>query len=228
MVRIDKGKSSLAGIEETLPALQRLAMAYCRAPSRAPTLALLSLDTRLAGIVRSASEPMLAQIRLAWWREAFSRPPAEWARGEPLLELLNHWEEETASLSSLVDAWEAIAAEQMLSAQSLGRLADARGRAFVALARIVGAQAYAADAMRMAGNWAIADIASRLTVDEERQIAVEIAAQADWTQARLPRSLRPLAVLHGLARRAVSRGSRLDRLPATSLFPVMRIGLFGR
>jgi len=53
---------------DSLGPLNRLALAYAPQSTRLPLLALLALDMRLAGIVRNSREPMLAQLRLAWWR----------------------------------------------------------------------------------------------------------------------------------------------------------------
>ena len=75
----------------SLPVLHRLALTYAPARATRPTLALLALDARLAGIVRSASEPMLAQLRLAWWREQLEIDLTARPAGEPLLAVLESW-----------------------------------------------------------------------------------------------------------------------------------------
>ena len=51
-------------LAETIPVFQRLALSYGARPARLPTLSLFALDARLADVLRSASEPMLAQLRL--------------------------------------------------------------------------------------------------------------------------------------------------------------------
>ena len=51
---------------------------------------------------------MLAQIRLAWWREMFGRPASDWPAGEPLLAQLAAWDAERAGLAALADGWEAM------------------------------------------------------------------------------------------------------------------------
>lgn len=102
-------------LRETLPAIQRLALAYAPARTRDATLALLALDGRLAGVLRSASEPMLAQIRLAWWRDILGREAAERPSGEPLVALLEPWGREAGELVALVDGW-----EQLVETESFG------------------------------------------------------------------------------------------------------------
>src|ERR1700741_297330 len=97
------GPDSLLG---ALPPLHRLALAYAAGDARLPTLALLALDTRLAGIVRNSHEPSLAQLRLAWWREQLQVEAADWPRGEPLLAALKSWQGGHLSLVELVNGWE--------------------------------------------------------------------------------------------------------------------------
>lgn len=76
---------------DVLPAVSRLVIAYAPGKVREWHETLLLLDARLAGIVRSASEPMLAQLRLAWWRERFAQSVTDWPQGEPLLARLANW-----------------------------------------------------------------------------------------------------------------------------------------
>lgn len=214
-------------LAETLPVLQRLALSYGARPARMPTLALLALDARLADVLRSASEPMLAQIRLAWWRDVLARPPDRWPEGEPLLSCLKCWGERSVALGALVDGWEAMTALAPLPAAELDRLASARGSAFGALAALLGEEEHQDVAARMGRNWALVDIASRLSHPEERETARRLAEAQDWGGARLSRALRPLAVLHGMAARSIRRGEGLDRMTASSLLPAVRLGLLG-
>lgn len=207
-----------------LPVLQRLALAYAPANAREPTLALLALDTRLAAILRAAREPMLAQLRLAWWREQLRTDPATWPRGEPLLAALQSWARQRDALVGLVDGWEALTGATPLPAAALDTLADARSRAFAALAELVGADRDRDAAARLGRNWALIDLAARLSHPEERQAARALADAQDRRGARLSRAMRPLAVLHGLAARGGASG---EASPAT-LLAALRIGLLGR
>ncbi len=211
---------------ESLPPLQRLALAYAPASSREAMLALLALDTRLGGIVRSSREPMLAQLRLAWWREQLRADPTTWPGGEPLLAVLRAWPGNTAVLAGLVDGWEAMTGDAPLPPSAFETLAETRGIAFAALA--TGREAQDA-ALRMGRNWALADIAARLSDPDERQAALELARAQDWRSAPLPRSLRPLAVLHGLAARQIREADgRVMQLSGRHVVTAMRIGLLGR
>lgn len=211
-----------------LPVLQRLALAYAPADVREPTLALLALDTRLAAILRAAREPMLAQLRLAWWREQLKVEPAAWPRGEPLLTVLRSWEGRRETLVALVDGWEAMTGEAPLPASALESLARARGDAFAALADLLDAGRDREAARDLAIEWALGDLAAHLGNPEERRAADALARARPWRRARLSRKLRPLVVLHGLAARAAKRaGDDGARSPAT-LLAAVRLGLLGR
>lgn len=208
--------------------MQRLALSYAPSSARPATLGLFALDTRLASLLRGSSEPMLAQLRLAWWRETLRQDRAAWPEGEPLLVILQVWRGHLTALAGLVDGWEALTAPAPLAASAIDALASARGKAFAALAGILGADRCQEEVLRMGRNWALADIASRLTHPAEQQAARDLMEAQDWRQAGLPRSLRPLSVLHGLAARSVRRGEALDAMSPTALASAVRLGLLGR
>jgi phytoene synthase len=93
---------------ETLPPVSRLALAYAPAAVRERWMVLLALDARLGGVVRSAREPVLAQMRLAWWRDRLRDRAENWPKGEPLLAALACWNGGHGALIGLVDGWEAM------------------------------------------------------------------------------------------------------------------------
>lgn len=205
---------------DALPPLHRLALAYAPARAREPTLALLALDTRLAGIVRHSHEPMLAQLRLSWWREQLKADAARWPSGEPLLAALKSWNGGHGALGALVDGWELLTGPAPLAAAALDGFADGRGEAFAALAEVIGAPGDAAKARDLGRGWALADLAANVAHPDERQAALLLAEAAP--SPRLSRRMRALTVLHGLARR------RLDGLSPGALLAAMRLGLLGR
>lgn len=216
-----------ADLIDRLPTAQRLALAYSSARARPLVLTVLALDTRLASIVRSAREPVLAQLRLAWWREALGDAAHGTLRAEPLLGRLTPWRDDMAALVALVDGWEALMASETASGDGLHTLAAGRGAAFAALASVLGEARHGIEAERAATEWAIGDLAARL--DDPGAVAAQaLAAACDWKPPRLPRALRTLVVLHGLARRAVMRGQR-DLLDGPgALLTGIRLGLLGR
>ena len=208
---------------DSLPAVQRVALAYAPPASRAAWLGLLALDTRLAQLVRDTREPMLGQIRLAWWRERLSEASAKRPKGEPLLALLG---EDGERLVPLVDAWEALLGEAPLSRATIAGFAEGRAQALAGLATALGHEAAARDAAQVGRSWALADLALRLSHPEEREHVAALITAQDQGHSRLPRVMRPLVVLHGLAARDLRRGS--DAAGMGGLFTTLRLGIFGR
>jgi phytoene synthase len=211
-----------------LPTLSRIALGYAPASARPSWHAFFTLDARLASFVRSASEPLTAQLRLAWWRETLGKPATDWPEGEPLLMALKGWNGEHGALTSLVDGWEAMAlAEPGLGNPAL-QLAEGRGKGLAGLASALGDLAHAPEAERLGSEWAIVDIAGKLSDPQERASALTTAKELNWAPARLPRSLRPLAVLHALARKAQARRMTIDELGPSGALAAFRAGFFGR
>ena len=207
-----------------LPAEQRLALAYARADARPLFLGLFALDSRLAQVVRSAREPILGQLRLAWWRERLAEGTPR--GGEPVLALLAPMLASGQGLSALADGWEALLGEGPIEQTAIEHFAEGRATAYRLLARHLGAADASAEAERAARNWAMADLAAHLSAPEERAVAMAVAAAQDWRRPALPRALRPLTVLHGLARR--HRGAQPLIAGPTSLGAAIRLGLLGR
>ena len=211
----------------TLPLPQRLALSYAPRRSREAVLTLLLLDNRLADILRRANEPLIAQMKLAWWRDRLAQDVADWPEGEPLLERLRRWPGAVADLGPLVDGWERLLADD-LTMSAVERYAQGRGQAWEALAQSLGD----VDGARMVGaearQWALADLALHLGKDTERRIARQAALRARGGNRRLPRSMRTLAILQALTNRALDRDTPelLDGPRAAML--ALRIGLTGR
>jgi len=206
-----------------LPAPQRLALSYSPGRARPATLALLTLDARLAAILRGRREPLAAQLRLAWWRDMFAKPAADWPVGEPLLEALRNWRDPTG-LSALADGWEALLADELTPAV-IEEFVAGREQGLSCLARQpdIDDQANVALAARL---WALADLAAHLSDSSERALVVERAE--GLAVPRLNDALRPLAVLAGLGRAALDKGGApLLSGPGSTLL-ALRIGLTGR
>lgn len=203
-------------IIETIPVEQRLALAYAPALNRDRWLAGFALDARLARIAGSSREAMLGQIRLAWWRDRLAEDVP--TGGEPLLSLIHASGSDRTVFSGLVDGWEVVLLDpEGLDDAALLALAQARARW---IAAIGGTQD--AGVTEAGLSWALADL-SRVP-GPQGSAALRLANQRNWTRPSLPRSLRPLAVLHALARRSVSE--RKDHGP-TALLMAARVGLLG-
>ncbi|MDB5726253.1 MAG: hypothetical protein JWQ16_3007 [Novosphingobium sp.] len=207
---------------DSLPAVQRVALAYALPSSRKAWLGLLALDTRLAQLVRETREPMLGQIRLAWWRERLAEAPAKRPKGEPLLALLG----DSERLLPLIDAWEAMLGAAPLPRTTIAEFAEGRGQALAGLAAALGHPAAVADTAQLGRSWALADLGLRLSHPEERAHAAALIAAEGHHHPRLPREMRPLVVLHGLAVRDLRRGN--DEAGMGALFATLRLGIFGR
>ena len=208
------------GLIATLPPVQRLALAYAPARARPLWLTLLALDARLAGGVAATREVLLGQIKLAWWRDRLGEDSAQWPKGEPLLAALGAWTGEHGRLVALVDGWEAV-----LGDGALAELADGRAAACAALAEVLGQGPYAPEAARLGRGWGIADLANFPADPQDADALFALAEGHDWRPARLPRSLRPLVVLHGLA---VRQRTTPQATGITTLFAGIRLGIWGR
>ncbi len=114
-----------------LPPPANLAVAYTPVAFRPAFTLLLQLDMRFADIVRKAREPMIAQIKLAWWRDAFAAEPALRPKGEPLLQSLGECGGviSSSALQDLVSGWELLLGEDEWTAQDVEQHAALRGGA---------------------------------------------------------------------------------------------------
>lgn len=186
---------------DTLDPVERLALAYADKSARPAWEALLLLQHRLADTARPGREPLMIQIRLAWWRDRLTEPAAKWPKGEPLLSRLHVWEQEAAALIGLVDGWEAA----VVGEDGGEALATARIAAFEALARLVNAAD--GEAVRLV---------ARQMIDPVLPVA---------SVPRLSRKMRPLSVLRAFAVREQSGGASRS---LTDFAVLMRVGLLGR
>jgi phytoene synthase len=216
---------SAENLLDSLPRVQRLALAYAPAGIRGEWLTLLAFDTRLAGIVRRTSEPLLGQLRLAWWRDRLGGVGGLEIQGEPLLAALSAWAGDEAVLLQLVDAWEAMLTTDDAQIAAFTGLSQVRAAAMAALAIRAGCPDDAEAAKRAGFAWSIADLALGQSDPKLRQTLTE---GLTWDRVTLPRALRPLSVLHRLARSAII-GDRPGLLESpTDLLVALRIGLLGR
>ncbi len=88
----------------------RLALAYTSAAVRPAVACLLAFDERLEALVVHSSEPMLARIKLAWWRDQLSAAALAQARDPLLIAIARDVPTtELAAFHDLIDAWEVIA-----------------------------------------------------------------------------------------------------------------------
>ena len=67
---------------------RKLALAYVPAAARPAVEALWRLDASFAAILATGTQPLISQMRLAWWREALERLDAAPPPAEPVLQAL--------------------------------------------------------------------------------------------------------------------------------------------
>lgn len=193
---------------DTLSAEAELALAWSPAKVRAPLTMALRLDRRLARIVARTTEPMLGQMRLAWWREALAKPVSERPQGDAVLDGLGAtWRGREAALAAMIDAWEVLVTADALGAQEIEAFGSGRGAFFNALGEDHGG-AQSARIASAAFRWAIADAAAGVSDPAERARLVSIGLAQGDTHGRLPAHLRGLAVLDALAQRSLRRGGQ--------------------
>ena len=187
--------------ETALSPPERLAVAYAPRACRAAWEGFLSLDRRLADAARAGRDPLMVQLRLAWWRDRFDAPANQWPAGEPLLALLRAWDTERLALRALVDGWEA----RVVGEDGGAALGEARVAAVLALARLCHAPS-GEHVHRAAAEW--------------------LGLQPPGPSAPiLPSALRPLAILRGMALREAS--GQAGR-PMRDFLAILRLGTFGR
>lgn len=208
---------------ESLPLPQRLALAYAPASTRDQWGALLAFDHRVASAMAQAREPLLRQMRLAWWRDMLHAPTSV----DPLRSALEHqFPGRVAALAAAVDGWEELTAPAPLPIEALDRYARGRAAPFMLLSPH--ASGHEAAAISAAARcWALGDFIVHASNPDERQ-AARRCIEAQAAPGRLARAFRPLAVLSALSQRAAQTGraSLLDDRGAALL--AMRVGIFGR
>ena len=174
--------------ESALAPPVRLAIAYARADLRDALSLLLRFDDRIAGIVGRSSEPMIAQMKIAWWHDAIAKTKDERPRGEPLLIELNAIESEdvAGAMRQILDAWGLLLAEEQWSQDTLATFANLRGEGiFGTYLRWIDENAGSG----LGRQWALDDLRQRFGSRVDMSFAKPLA--------RLPsnRSLRPLTIL---------------------------------
>ena len=193
---------------DVLPPEAQLALAWSHAKVRGPLSIALQLDRRLARIVTRTSEPMLGQMRLAWWREMLGKPASDRPRGDTVLDGIgHHWAGHEAALIAMVDAWEVLVTAENLGPEEAAAFVAGRG-AFFAHMPVAGDPSAAARLAAAGRAWAAADAAAAVSDGDERAALIAAGKGTSQIAGRIPRALRGLAVLETLARRSLDSGGR--------------------
>jgi phytoene synthase len=188
-----------------------LALSYVSARHRPAVDALWRLDAALGAVVSAGREPLISQIKLAWWRDSLDKLDRERAPAEPALEAAARdilpRGVTGAELSAMEEAWTVLLTPDALSRDDLDSYARSRGGLVFSLsARLLGGTADPAVA-KAGESWALADLARHSANAPDRDAAVAAArARVPDYPRRWPARLRPLGMLAALARRDAERG----------------------
>ena len=188
-----------------------LTLTYVPAERRAALAALWRLDAALGAVLAGGREPLISQIKLAWWRDSLARldqapPPAEPVLQEVARHVLPRGIK-GSKLARMEEGWSILLASEALSASDLDNYSGSRGALlFRHSSQLLGIQMNAR--VKKAGEgWALADLARHSNeVDAKAALDAARARLSDVTEQRWPKSLRPLGMLAMLARRDVDRG----------------------
>lgn len=211
-----------------LPVEQRIALAYTPVSNRPALAAYFALDRRLGQITANTTEPMLGQVRLAWWREMLAKPKAERLSGDAVLDSIGeHWEGYDETLSKLLDAWEVFIVAEKLDQNLLKQFAADRAHPFSRFFPQTG-QSNQDRPAAAAQRWVLVDTLARVSDPEERASILEVLEGLPSSVGGHTRSLRGLAVLEALALRALKRGGRPIMEGRGAALLALRVGIFGK
>lgn len=190
---------------------QRLALAYGPASFRDAMAAILCFDHNLGRAVAMASQPLIGQVRLAWWREQARAISQSADVRDPCLlamkELVQSGRVTNLQMESLVDAWEDLLDDEADPATILSRFGEMRGLAVFGMAAGV-ARCSDSDVIAPAGRlWALVDFARHAGDRATAERAFAIAAEGVGVARALPRAMRSFAILARFAERDLRRGT---------------------
>ncbi len=179
----------------------RLALAYCDPKNRQFFGLLLQFDRRLFDIIFQAREPLVAQMKLAWWRDSLRKPAEQRPKGEPML--ADMLAVETAhpdaaiadTMLLLVDAWDILLSHEIWDSNIIQKHIAARAEGlFGGYAKIADAQYYDA-ALKMGAHMADMQIHYNFTDGNFADGLNDPGHSYEKPQERLPRQLRSLSIL---------------------------------
>ena len=202
-----------------------LALSYAR-QGREGANALFALDRQLGTIVARATEPLIGQMRLTWWREAIEKLDSAPSPAEPILQALSAHVLPAgvsgAALARIADGWEALL-EDPFGVEAVSRHGE-RGKAlFAALAHLTRTtDPHIVDAGR---GWALADLSRNLSASDlataagdRARVALDIALSGRWS--RNGRAIGALAV--------IARADLDNMPPVRRIARLMRLRVSGR
>jgi phytoene synthase len=206
-----------SAIADILDPERRLALSYIGKSQRGPLELLWRLDASFAQLLGGSTQPLAAQLKLAWWREALTALDGAPAPAEPMLQEIKCGLLPAGlsgrELADLADGWEQLLAHESLSPADLLAYGSGRGGGLFGLsARLLGSEPIAG--LGEAGvGWALVDLARHSSRTDEAQAALQAAAlHLAGAPRRWPRALRPLGMLTMLAQRDAATSGDLPKM----------------
>lgn len=181
-----------------------LALAYVPAARRPAVDALWRLDATLSAVLSTGREPLISQIRLAWWREALEKLDREPPPAEPILRAvaasLLPSGISGAALSEMEGGWALLLSPDPLRPDELSAYAAKRGGLlFRYTAQLLGSD-LPPGGEAAGGAFALIDLARHSGSEADAEAALAAARATPWPR-RWPSALRPLGMLAALAPR---------------------------
>lgn len=213
---------------ETLPPELELALAHTSVIHRDALRTFFELDMRFSRIVAGTNEPMLGQMRLAWWRETLAKPAEDRPKGDMVLDAIAlYWAGREGELAQLVDGWENLLAEPPLGGDHalafVSCRSDAMGAAFVNRSD----EWSSSGARHAAIQWALADLTTNVSEPQERKMLLDLAHNQP-APGGLRAPFKGIAVLGALGVRSLKNSGRPLMEGRGASLTVLRAALFGR
>ena len=215
-------------LEAEIGDAERVALNYAKPDIRPKLASFFALDRRLGQIIANSSEPLLGQMRIAWWREMLSASARDRPAGDVVMDAIGaSWGGDAQLLQPLADAWEVFLIAEELTADILSQFAQGRA---IPLAEALGcAHEDVAKQVQEAGSlWALADTAAHVSDKTERELILELARaklNVNTSAGSLPRAL---AVLTALSRRSIRRGGQPLMVGRGAALTALRAVLIGK
>lgn len=203
-----------SAIAEAFGADRAIALNYVPARHRAAIEALWAIDMAMGDVLRTTSEPMLGQIRLAWWRERLEELDQGVVPAEPRLravasELIPRGIR-GADVAALEGGWLPLLDNFPWDVRT-SEAVWFRGRFLFGLAAgVLGERTQEIEAA--GGAWALADAARRCSDAPSRAMLLGQARtlSAGLRGMKFAKTLRPLSMLAAVAIRDAARGEPFE------------------
>ena len=185
-----------------------LALAYVPEAKRPALGALWRLDVALGAVLAGGREPLISQIKLAWWRDALLALDSAKAPAEPVLRDVARYVLPAglagSALAGMEEGWSVLLSQDALTDEDLSAYGAGRGALLFRHSAAILGGLLSPDMERAGEAWALVDLA-RHSNEVDGAAAMAAAAQRLGTE-RWPKRLRPLGMLASLAARDAERG----------------------